>query len=151
MLGYGITSGQLGQNVFSNLGGTFPNTNNPGNMIAVMAGDHYFGNETNGSATSDIYYWTEGYAPNRRFVLYYKDVNACCSASSPTFSARVVLYETLGIVDVFIDNNLQSGPNSVGVQNGSKTIGVSPTGLDYFTNSITSGQAWRLFPPHEIN
>jgi len=147
VLGYGTTPGQMGQNAFSNLGGTFPNTNNPGNMIAVMAGDHYFGNGTNGSATGDIYYWTEGYSPNRRFVLYYKDVNACCSASSPTFSARVVLYETLGIVDVFIDNNIQSGPNSVGVQNGSKTIGVSPTGLDYFTNSITSGQAWRLFPP----
>ena len=147
ILGYGTTSGQLGQNVFSNLGGTFPNTNNPGNMIAVMAGDHYFGNETNGSATGDIYYWTEGYAPNRRFVLYYKDVNACCSSSSPTFSARVVLYETLGLVDVFIDNNIQSGPNSVGVQNGSKTIGISPTGLDYFSNSITTSQAWRLFPP----
>ena len=147
VLGYGTTSGQLGQNVFSNLGGTFPNTNNPGNIIAVMAGDHYFGNETSGSATGDIYYWTEGYSPNRRFVLYYKDVNACCSSSSPTFSARVVLYETLGIVDVFIDNNIQSGPNSVGVQNGSKTIGISPTGLDYFTNSITTSQAWRLFPP----
>jgi hypothetical protein len=95
VLGYGTASGQLGQNIFSNSGGTFPNTSNPGNMIAVMAGDHYFGNETNGSATGDIYYWTEGYAPNRKFVLYYKDVNACCSASSPTFSARVVLYETL--------------------------------------------------------
>ena len=147
VLGYGTASGQLGQNIFSNSGGTFPNTSNPGNMIAVMAGDHYFGNETNGSATGDIYYWTEGYAPNRKFVLYYKDVNACCSASSPTFSARVVLYETLGIVDVFIDNNIQSGPNSVGVQNGSKTIGISPTGLDYFSNSITTNQAWRLFPP----
>jgi hypothetical protein len=147
VLGYGTTSGQLGQNSFSNLGGTFPNTNNPGNIIAVMAGDHYFGNETSGSSTGDIYYWTEGYAPNRRFVLYYKDVNGCCSASSPTFSARVVLYETLGIVDVFIDNNIQSGPNSVGVQNGSKTIGISPTGLDYFTNSITTSQAWRMFPP----
>ncbi|MDP4730922.1 MAG: MopE-related protein, partial [Flavobacteriales bacterium] len=147
VLGYGTTSGQLGQNVFSNLGGTFPNTNNPGNIIAVMAGDHYFGNETAGSATGDIYYWTEGYAPNRRFVLYYKDVNACCSSASPTFSARVVLYETLGIVDIFIDNNIQSGPNSVGIQNGSKTIGVSPTGLDYFSNSITTSQAWRMFPP----
>ncbi|MFA9220135.1 MAG: beta strand repeat-containing protein, partial [Sediminibacterium sp.] len=147
VLGYGTTAGQMGQNVFSNLGGTFPNSNNPGNIIALMAGDHYFGNGTNGSATGDIYYWTEGYSPNRRFVLYYKDVNACCSASTPTFSARVVLYETLGIVDVFIDNNLQSGPNSVGVQNGSKTIGISPTGLDYFSNSITTSQAWRMFPP----
>ena len=147
VLGYGTTAGQLGQNIFSNLGGTFPNTNNPGNIIAVMAGDHYFGNGTNGSATGDIYYWTEGYAPNRRFVLYYKDVNACCSSASPTFSARAVLYETLGIVDIFIDNNIQSGPNSVGVQNGSKTIGISPTGLDYFSNSITTAQAWRMFPP----
>jgi len=147
VLGYGTAAGQMGQNVFSNLGGTFPNSNNPGNIIALMAGDHYFGNGTNGSATGDIYYWTEGYSPNRRFVLYYKDVNACCSASTPTFSARVVLYETLGIVDVFIDNNLQSGPNSVGVQNGSKTIGVSPTGLDYFSSSIVTSQAWRLYPP----
>jgi len=147
VLGYGTTAGQLGQNVFSNLGGTFPNTNNPGNIIAVMAGDHYLGNEVNGSATGDVYYWTEGYAPNRRFVVYYKDVNACCSGSTPTFSARVVLHETLGILDIHIDNNVQSGPNSVGVQNGSKTIGVSPTGLAYFSNSINSGQAWRMFPP----
>ena len=147
VLGYGTSSGQLGQNVFSNVGTVFPNASNPGNCIAVMAGDHFFGNETSESATGDIYFWTEGYAPNRRFVLYYKDVNACCSGSLPTFSARVVLYETLGIVDVFIDNNAQSGPNSVGVQNGSKTIGRSPTGLDYFSTAIASPQAWRLFPP----
>lgn len=147
VIGYGTTTGQLGQNIFSNLGGTFPNTNNPGNIIAVMAGDHYFGNESVGSASGDIYYWTEGYAPNRRFVVYYKDVNACCSSASPTFSARVELYETLGLVDIFIDNSIQSGPNSVGVQNNSKTIGISPTGLAYFSNSITTSQAWRMFPP----
>ena len=136
-----------GQNVFSNAGGSFPNTNNPGNVIALMAGDHYLGNETSGSATGDVYYWTEGYAPNRRFVIYYHDVNACCSATSASFSGRLVLYETLGLVDFIVESNLQSGPNVMGLQNGSKTIGLSPAGMDYITSPMTTSQAWRFFPP----
>jgi len=56
--GYTTAAGQLGQYNFNTVGGVFPNVNNPGNVIALMAGDQYFGSGAANSATSDLIYWT---------------------------------------------------------------------------------------------
>jgi hypothetical protein len=146
--GYTTAAGNLGQYNFNAVGGVFPNLNNPGNVIALMAGDQYFGNGTAGSATSDLIYWTEGYAPNRKFVILYRDVNRCCGAANAAFTSYAVLYETLGMVDIHILNNAQAGSsNTVGLQDLTKTIGAVAPGRQNFTTAITTPEAWRFNPP----
>jgi hypothetical protein len=95
--GYGTADGELGDYTFTGPP-YFPNTSNAGNLIALMASDLHMGNSTSGS----LKYWTEGYAPNRKFVLKYTNVHGF--SSNPAATVSVVLYETLGIVDIFITN-----------------------------------------------
>ncbi len=162
--GYGTAAGQLGQ--FSFNGGPvagsyqyFPNPSNPGNVISLMAGDQYFGSGTAGaagSATSDLIYWTSGYAPNRVFNILYQDVNRCCGAANPTFSAYARLFETIGTVEIHILNNNQNTySNVVGLQDVTKTIGAVAPGRptqDQLTGTATpwgviTPEAWRFVPP----
>jgi hypothetical protein len=145
--GYTTAAGNLGQYSFNTVGGVFPNLNNPGNVIALMAGDQYFGSGTANSATSDLIYWTEGYAPNRKFIILYRDVNRCCGAANAAFTAYAVLYETLGMVDVHILNNAQTSGNTIGLQDLTKTIGAVAPGRQNFTTAITTPEAWRFSPP----
>jgi hypothetical protein len=142
--GYGTGAGQLGQYNFNSVGGVFPNVNNPGNVIALMAGDQYFSLSNN---TGSIKYWVEGVAPNRRFVILYNNVPRCCSATGLAFTARAILYETLGMVDIHILNSAQTSANTVGLQDGTKTIGATAPGRQNFTTPITTPEAWRFAPP----
>ena len=159
--GYGTAAGQLGQFTFNGgpVGGSyqyFPNPANPGNVISLMAGDQYFGNGTNGSATSDLIYWTSGFAPNRVFNILYQDVNRCCGVANPAFTAYAKLFETIGTVEIHILNNNQSTySNVVGLQDITKTIGAVAPGRP--TQNQTSGvptpwgvtipEAWKFVPP----
>ena len=159
--GYGTAAGQLGQFAFN--GGPvsgayqyFPNPANPGNVISLMAGDQYFGSGTNGSATSDLIYWTSGFAPNRVFNILYQDVNRCCGAANPSFSAYARLFETIGNVEVHILNNNQSTfSNVVGLQDVTKTIGAVAPGRPTQNQvtgvatpwGVTTPEGWRFVPP----
>ena len=159
--GYGTAAGQLGQ-YFFNAGPVagsyqyFPNAANPGNVISLMAGDQYFGGGTNGSATSDLVYWTSGYAPNRIFNILYQDVNRCCGVANPSFTAYARLFETIGTVEVHILNNNQTtSSNIVGLQDVTKTIGAVAPGRPTLNQvngfatpwGVTTAEAWRFVPP----
>lgn len=135
-------AGCLGQFSFNTTGGVFPNTNNPGNVIALMAGDFWFG-----GGTSKIKYWVEGYAPNRKFIILYENVHNCCSATNATFTAYATFYETLGIVDISILNKGNTNSSTVGLQDATKTIGAVAPGRQAFTSTITTPEAWRFAPP----
>jgi gliding motility-associated-like protein len=148
--GYGTGTGQLGQFSFNTVGGVFPNTNNPGNVIALMAADQYFGNGTAGSASSTLKYWTEGYAPNRTFIIEYSDVDPCCSNGTTGFTAQARLYETLGIVDVAVISKTAGSP-TIGLQDATKTIGAVAPGRQSFSASITTPESWRFIPPSNYN
>ena len=158
--GYTTSPGQLGQYSFSGsatnctpagpgTGRYFPNCNNPGNIIALMAADGHAGTSTNGS----IKYWTEGYAPNRIFNLKYNNYNFY--SANPQFTATLRLYETTGIVDILIDSKTYSNTAIVGLQDATKTIGaVAPNRPTSSTNTVAawtvaagSGEAWRFSPP----
>ncbi len=158
--GYTTSPGQLGQYSFSGsatnctpagpaTGRYFPNCNNPGNIIALMAADGHAGTSTNGS----IKYWTEGYAPNRIFNLKYNNYNFY--SANPQFTATLRLYETTGIVDIIIDSKTYSNTAIVGLQDATKTIGaVAPNRPTSATNTVAawtvaagSGEAWRFSPP----
>ena len=159
--GYGTTAGQLGQYTFSGTaasctpagpatGRFFPNCNNPGNVIALMAADGNAGT----SATGSIKYWTSGYAPNRIFNLKYDTYRFFGSTS--TYTASLRLYETTGIVEIFIDEKNLSNNAIVGLQDATKLIGAvapnRPTNpvtnvVSNWTVSTGSGEAWRFSPP----
>ena len=49
---------------------TLPSASEPLNMVALLAMD----NNLSGTTGGTIKYWTEGYAPNRRFVISYENV-----------------------------------------------------------------------------
>jgi len=159
--GYGTGTGQLGQFTFSGTaascvpagpatGRYFPNCNNPGNVIALMAADGHAGNSTAGS----IKYWTSGYAPNRIFNLKYD--NYYFWSANPQYTASLRLYETTGVVEIYIDSKTYSNSAIVGLQDATKTIGAvapnrptNPTNntVNAWTVAAGSGEAWRFSPP----
>jgi hypothetical protein len=159
--GYGTGAGQLGQFNFSGTaasctpagpatGRFFPNCNNPGNVIALMAADGNAGTSTAGN----IKYWTSGYAPNRIFNLKYDTYRFYNSTS--TYTATLRLYETTGIVEIFIDEKQLSNSAIVGLQDATKLIGAVAPGrpTNPVTNAVAnwtvtsgSGEAWRFSPP----
>ena len=145
--GYSSAAGQLGQYSFNTVGGVFPNINNPGNVIALMAADQYFGSGTAGSATGTLKYWNDGVAPTRRFIIQYENVNSCCGAANPTFTAQAVLFETTGIVEIHILSKNNSAASTVGLQDATKTIGAVAPGRQAFTALITTPESWRFSPP----
>ena len=149
--GYGTAAGQLGQYIFNTTGGVFPNVNNPGNVIALMAADQYFGNGTAGSSSSTLTYWTQGYAPNRIFVIEYSKVDPCCSDNVLGFTAQARLYETLGTVDIAIVSKTATNSPTVGLQDATKTIGAVAPGRQAFSGTVTTPETWRFAPPSNYN
>ena len=140
--GYGTANGQLGDYTFTGPP-YFPNPANAGNLIALMATDLHMGNSVNGS----LKYWTEGYAPNRKFVLKYTDVHGY--SSNPAATVSVVLYETLGIVDIFITNKTFANSALVGLQNFDQTIGAVAPGRAGGAWTVTTPEGWRFSPPSD--
>ncbi|MEN9401293.1 MAG: hypothetical protein RL632_2396, partial [Bacteroidota bacterium] len=137
--GYTTAAGNLGQ--FSFTGPPyFPNAANPGNIIALLAADMQMANSVNGS----VKYWTEGYAPNRKFVIQYKRVHGY--SSNPEATVTCVLYETLGIVDIFVTNKTFSNTAIIGLQDATKTIGAVAPGRSG-TWTTTTPEGWRFAPP----
>jgi hypothetical protein len=149
--GYGTGAGQLGQFSFTTTPAVFPNTANPGNVIALMAADQYFGNGTTGSSSSTLTYWTQGYAPNRIFVIEYSKVDPCCSDNPLGFTAQARLYETLGTVDIAVVSKTATNSPTVGLQDATKTIGAVAPGRQAFSATVTTPETWRFAPPSNYN
>jgi hypothetical protein len=161
--GFDAASGNLGFYSFSQdasacspagaaSGQVFPNCNNPGNIISLMAGDQTFQNYFNWSTFSNdinpgkIKYWTSGISPTRVFNILYETVPSCCGATNPTFTGYVRLYETTGIVELHILNKNSTNASTVGLQNANKTIGATAPGRIAFTSTISTPEAWRFTP-----
>lgn len=142
--GYGTADGQLGDYTFTGPP-YFPNAANAGNLIALMAADLHMGNSINGS----LKYWTEGYAPNRKFVLKYTAVHGY--SSNPAATVSIVLYETLGIVDIFVTNKTFSNSCIIGLQNQTKTIGAVAPGRAGGVWTVTTPEGWRFAPPSDFS
>lgn len=124
---------------------TLPSTSEPFNMVALLAMD----NNLSGATGGTVKYWTEGYAPNRRFIINYDAVKEFGDTKFSTFQG--VFYETTGVIEVHVLSSTNVDRNKVtGVNNGDGTIGV----LAYAsgttataTNPIASPFAYRFVPP----
>jgi len=124
---------------------TLPSTTEPFNMVAVLAMDNNLGGATGGT----IKYWTEGLAPNRKFVVSYENVQEF--GATETSTAQAIFYETIGTIEVHVTSSTNVDRNKlVGVNNGDGTVGVlayaSGTTASA-TNPIANPFAYRFSPP----
>jgi hypothetical protein len=131
----------------------FPSPLSPLNTIGVLATDFYF------NVSGSVKYWTEGYAPNRIFVLEYN--NGPGWTADGIHSAQCHLYETTGIVEIHVKEATGTGTfafaKTIGLQDGTGTVGaVAPVcGLTppAFWNArsatilASNPQGWRFSPP----
>jgi gliding motility-associated-like protein len=143
--GYGTSPGQLGQFTFTGPP-YFPNTSNPGNIIALMATDLHMGTNT---TNASIKYWTEGYAPNRTFVIEYRNVNGYSANPKATVQCRLI--ETIGVVEIHIFEKTFTNNAIVGLQDATKTIGAVAPGRAGGAWNVTTPEAWRFNPPANYN
>ena len=134
---------------------TLPSASEPFNLVAVLAMDNNLANSggsdgsTSGTQGGTLKYWTEGYAPNRKFIVSYENVREYGDTRVST--AQAVFFETTGIIEVHVTSSTNIDRNKlVGVNNGNGTIGVlayaSGTTASS-TNPITNPFAYRFTPP----
>lgn len=177
--GTGYTSLNIGTNGNVNFGATgttqfnftggFPSLSNPANTIAVCARDLQL-NATGGSfgfGTGTVTYWTEGSAPNRKFIVQYANCATWYStnASDGYSSAEAVFYETIGSVDIRVIAATNPAATTgtfindtrnkyIGLQDGTRTVGATSPNCNTLVNNywngvsdeITTPQAWRFDP-----
>lgn len=108
------------------------------------------------SPNQQIKYEVLGIAPHRRFVMsVYKTPQfstACQNLINNTH--QIVLYEGLGIIEVFVNDvdqcpSWNQGRKMIGLQNANKTKGIMPpgrtaTGPNWGTNNMN--ESWRFVP-----
>lgn len=154
------TNGVLNFGPYASFNGTqyqfpngFPSPASPLNTIGALATDFYL------VATGTVKYWTEGYAPNRVFVLEYE--NCPGWTTDGLHSVQCHLFETIGTVEIHVKQatgvGTFAGTKTIGLQNGNGTIGaiapVCGSNPPTFWNALnatiqqTSPQAWRFTPP----
>jgi trimeric autotransporter adhesin len=126
---------------------TLPSTLEPFNMVAVLAMD----NDLRSADGGAIKYWTEGIAPNRKFVVSYEAVKEFGDTKYST--AQAVFFETTGIIEPHITSSTNvDRVKLVGVNNGTGTVGVlaynSGTAVTANPqNPIANPFAFRFSPP----
>ncbi len=116
-----------------------PKPTEPSNLIAFCWTD------LDPSAGGDIYYELQGVAPNRKFIIEYKDVHHYLSAA--TVSGQIVLYETTNAIDIInIDLQSDGGDMTQGIENNTGTIGY--VGSEDFNKAVFTiyNRSWRFIP-----
>ncbi len=144
---------------------TLPSPTEPTSMVALLAMDNNFSGADGGT----LKYWTEGYAPNRKFVINYDAVKEFGDTKYSTMQA--IFYETLGTVEVHITSTTNTDRNKLtGINNIDGTIGnlayksntAITTAITYQNNPdgsvtqvgpnpISTPMAFRFSPPQSYN
>jgi hypothetical protein len=128
---------------------TLPSASEPLNMIALLAMDNHL--TTSSGLNGSIRYWTEGFAPNRRFIISYESVREYGDTKIST--TQGIFYETTGIIEVHVTSSNNVDRNKlVGINNGNGTIGAlayasGTTATTVPQNPITTAFAYRFSPP----
>ena len=135
--------------------GALPNLVDPLSAIFASAGDLRIGGST--GYNGNLRYWTAGATPNRKFILDYQGYR--WNNSSQNVKFQVVIYETIGQVDVIVIENASVLSKTIGINSPSGTIGAAapncaavPNTPGYWqatTNTIpaSSPQAFKFIPP----
>jgi hypothetical protein len=135
--------------------GALPNAADP--LGAIFAAAHDLNCGTTGAIPTSVKYWTEGYAPNRRFVVQYNVYRYGSTTQRQTIQA--VVFETLGTIEMHAIELASTNAKTIGVNDPTGTIGasapncsVTPNTASYWqaqaaTIALGSGQSWRFAPP----
>ena len=115
---------------------TLPSLTEPFNTVAMCANDNNF-------SSGKLHYWTEGTAPNRRFIVEYLNVAQYGNAANTT-NAQAIFYETTGVIEEHVFHSGSTNNKVCGINNGNGTIGA----LAYASTAvITTPIAYRFTPP----
>jgi len=121
-----------GNNVIDNTNRCVPGDNDYGSDTLVMG----LWDDLNAAdaAADDVYYETQGVAPDRMFIVQYNEVPHYGSNTIYTF--EMILVETTN--EILFQYQSLSGPDSQYTNGGSATVGIQPSladGLEYSCNS----------------
>lgn len=123
---------------------------------AIIMGPYHDLDPNNATSTLQMKYDVVGTAPYRKWILSYYNVplytTACLNLATNTH--QIVLYETLGIVDVCIYNkeiclNWNYGRSMIGMQDMNKTSAImapSRQATSVPWGSQTMNESWRFVP-----
>ncbi|HEV8081219.1 MAG TPA: gliding motility-associated C-terminal domain-containing protein [Chitinophagaceae bacterium] len=123
---------------------------------AIIMGPYHDLDLNNGSNTQQIKYNVVGTAPYRKWIISYYKVplytTACLNLATNTH--QIVLYETLGIVEVFIYDkeicvNWNNGRAMIGMQDINKSSAIMAPGRQATSvpwGSTGINESWRFVP-----
>ncbi|MCW3103352.1 MAG: hypothetical protein JWO09_1792 [Bacteroidetes bacterium] len=129
----------------SSYGATIPAAATPNAVIAGVWDDL----NVTGAGTPTVRYFTNGTAPNRRFIVEYSAVKFYNGASNNgNVSFQIKLYEGTNVVEVHVTNAVDPSPSNhyIGIENATGTVGSAPAGRNPFTTNITVPEAWAFLP-----
>ena len=130
----GSGAGGLGDFTFAN---ALPNNTEPMNMIAAASKDL---NAGIANGTSQIRYKTEGISPTKVFTIEWFNVSGY--GNNGVNSAQIKIFQTTGIVEVYISQSTGTDNKVVGLQNVDASIGSSA----YSDLTDITSRAWRFIP-----
>jgi|GEM_PF-1517032 len=153
--GQNITQFTASTNGFIELGGaslisaltaqTLPNTTTPNNVIALSWRDLKVDITANPAAY--IRYFVNGTAPNRIMVIEYNAVSYYySSASIGNVTGQIRLYESDSHIEVHVATN-DAGNNlskTLGIENSTGTIGLSPAGHNNVSWNANTPEGWHF-------
>ncbi len=139
----GTGNGGLGDFTYT----TFPSLIEPISIIAAAAHDLQFDAAISPAINGSIKYWTQGYAPNRRFIVQYQNARQYGTNGSTVkyTTTQIHLLETVGTVEIHVPSSTGTSNKVVGLQDVTRTIGA----VALATTAVITNQAWRFSPPSD--
>lgn len=122
-------------------GDVLPGTGGPNDVIA-------FGWEDLIASTGQIDYFTEGTAPNRKFVVRFNNLPYLGSSNGVPFNGQIVLNETANTIEM---HGISGGPNASnnttqGIENSTGTLATTVPGRNSQSPWSMTNEGW-LFTP----
>jgi hypothetical protein len=109
---------QFGAGGSPSLSGSIPSASVPNNMVAPYWGDNY-------TSASGICVATVGSAPNRQFVVEWRNAYHCCTEGNATLTFEAILTETSNTIDFVYTTMTNARTSTVGLEDstGANAIG----------------------------
>jgi len=145
------TTASIGTNGVIGLGGdlgtntgyatAIPAAATPNNIFAAFFADL----DMDTPPLGGISYWTDGTAPNRRFIVNYDDVDFFSNTGS--ISIQAIIYEN-GKLETYVNAPTPDTDNTIiGVENSTGTVAFTATGINNVaSNTLTYPLAWSFTP-----
>ena len=123
---------------------TDPGSGDIHNLIVGVWNDLYL------PAGGELNYFTNGVAPNRRFVVEFCG-DAMYDCTTQHLTSYIILYESTNIIEVQVKHKQDctewnGGFGEIGVKNPTGTAATVAPGRDYPDTFSTANEAWRFTP-----